>query len=94
MKDLHGRSPIIAGATVLMEGEAINSLYGYKVDGLYQISDFTWQDNSNESIPHENRKYILKKDVVSVNNFTAQPGDLKYRDLDGDGIRPWNMTVR
>ena len=86
VKDLHGRSPIIAGATVLMEGEAINSLYGYKVDGLYQISDFTWQDNSNESIPHENRKYILKKDVVSVNNFTAQPGDLKYRDLDGDGI--------
>ena len=86
VKDLHGRSPIINGATVLMEGEAINSLYGYKVDGLYQISDFTWQDNSNISIPHEERNYVLKEGVTAVSNFTAQPGDLKYKDLDGDGM--------
>lgn len=86
IKDLHGRSPIINGVTVLMEGEAINSLYGYKVDGLYQISDFTWQDNSNESIPYEERNYVLKDGVVAISNFTAQPGDLKYKDLDGNGV--------
>jgi len=83
--DLHGRSPIIDGMTVLMEGEAINSFYGYKTDGLYQISDFVWQNNSDTSIPHEQRNYMLKDDVVSVQNYTAQPGDLKFKDLDGDG---------
>lgn len=84
--DLHGRSPIINGATVLEEGEAINSLYGYKTDGLYQINDFTWQNNSDPNIPHEDRKYALKEGVVSVQNYIAQPGDQKFKDLDGDNV--------
>ncbi|MGE4587809.1 MAG: SusC/RagA family TonB-linked outer membrane protein, partial [Mangrovibacterium sp.] len=86
--DLNGRSPILGiygDQTAWVEGEAINSFYGYKVDGVYQISDFTWQDNSNPDIAHKSRNYILKDDLVSVSNFTAQPGDLKYKDLNGDG---------
>lgn len=83
--DLHGRSPIISGMTVLMEGEAIHSFYGYKTDGLYQINDFTWQNNSDASIPHEERNYALKEGIVSVQNYNAQPGDLKFKDIDGDG---------
>ncbi|MDL2208569.1 TonB-dependent receptor [Parabacteroides sp. OttesenSCG-928-O15] len=84
--DLHGRSPIISGMTVLMEGEAIHSFYGYKTDGLYQIDDFTWQNNSDASIPHDERNYTLKEGVVSVQNYTAQPGDLKFKDIDGDKV--------
>jgi TonB-linked SusC/RagA family outer membrane protein len=71
-------------------GSAINSFYGYEMDGIYQISDFTWQDNSDPSISHEDREYTLKPDVVSVTNYTAQPGDIKYKDLDGDGIVDMN----
>ena len=84
--DLYGRSPIISEMTVLMEGQAINSFYGYKTDGLYQISDFEWQNNSDKSIPYKERNYVLKKGVVAVQNYTAQPGDLKFKDLDGDGV--------
>lgn len=75
--DLNGASPIISDAKAQVEGHAINAFYGYKMDGLYQISDFTWQNNNDPSIPHEQRKYILKDGVVSVANFTAQPGDIK-----------------
>jgi len=85
VRDLNGRSPIISGVTVTSEGEAIHSLYGYKKDGVYQISDFTWQNNSDASIPHENRQYVLRDGVVTISNYNAQPGDLKFRDLDGDG---------
>ncbi|WP_159523589.1 TonB-dependent receptor [Sunxiuqinia indica] len=84
--DLHGRSPIINGPTALVEGYAINSYYGYQVDGIYQIDDFTWQNNSDPSIAHANRNYVLKDGVVSVANFTATPGDIKYRDISGDGV--------
>lgn len=84
--DLYGRSPIINGKQVLAEGYAINSFYGYKTDGVYQISDFTWQNNSDPSITHADRQYTLKPGVVSVANFTATPGDLKYKDLSGDGV--------
>ncbi len=83
--DLNGASPIISEPKAQMEGYAINAFYGYEMDGLYQISDFTWQNNSDPNIPHEERDYVLKDGVVSVANYTAQPGDIKYRDLNGDG---------
>jgi TonB-dependent starch-binding outer membrane protein SusC len=57
-------------------GYAINSFYGYQMDGIYQLSDF---DLSNGV-------YTLKDGVVSVANYTAQPGDIKYKDLNGDGV--------
>jgi len=57
-------------------GAAINSFYGYKMDGIYQISDFNLA----------NGKYTLKPGVVSVSNYNAQPGDIKFKDLNGDGV--------
>ncbi|OQP56863.1 hypothetical protein A3860_09780 [Niastella vici] len=71
-------------------GAAINSFYGYKMDGIYQISDFTWQNNSDASIPYASRTYTLKPGVVQVANYTAQPGDIKYRDLGKDNIVDMN----
>ena len=84
--DLNGASPIINGSTAQVEGQAIHSFYGYIQDGIYQIDDFTWQNNSDPSIPHTQRNYELKPGVVKVSNFNATPGDIKYRDLNGDGI--------
>lgn len=83
--DLNGRSPIIDGVRVTAESEAIHSLYGYKKDGVYQISDFTWQNNSDVSVAHDDRKYVLRDGIVTISNYNAQPGDLKFKDLDGDG---------
>jgi len=71
-------------------GAAINSFYGYKMDGIYQISDFTWQNNSDASIPYANRTYTLKPGVVKVSDFTAQPGDIKYKDLGKDNVVDMN----
>ncbi|MFL9484278.1 SusC/RagA family TonB-linked outer membrane protein [Chitinophagaceae bacterium LWZ2-11] len=71
-------------------GSAINSFYGYKMDGIYQISDFTWQNNSDQSIPYANRVYALKPGVVKSSDFNAQPGDIKYKDLSGDGTVDMN----
>jgi TonB-linked SusC/RagA family outer membrane protein len=57
-------------------GAAINSFYGYKMDGIYQLTDFDLV----------NGKYTLKPGVVSVSDYSAQPGDIKFKDLNGDGI--------
>lgn len=84
--DLNGASPIISSPKAQIEGYAINSFYGYVQDGIYQIDDFTWQNNSDPSIPYQDRKYQLKDGVVRVTDFTPQPGDIKYKDLDGDGL--------
>jgi len=57
-------------------GYAINSFYGYQMDGIYQLTDFDLA----------NGKYTLKPGVVSVSDYSAQPGDVKFKDLNGDGV--------
>jgi len=57
-------------------GAAINSFYGYQMDGIYQTSDFNLVNGT----------YTLKPGVVSVADYKAQPGDIKYKDLNGDGV--------
>lgn len=61
------------------EGEQINNWWGYVSDGYYSIDDFdldlakvgTWK---------------LKEGVTSVQGVNVMPGDMKFKDLDGDGI--------
>ncbi len=63
----------------VLVGEAVYSIYGYQMDGIYQSSDFSGYDEAN-------KKWILKDNVVAVQNFNASPGDIKYKDLNNDGI--------
>lgn len=61
------------------EGRPLNDIYGYVADGYYTIDDFdiekakggTWQ---------------LKEGVSSILGYTVKPGDMKFKDLNGDGI--------
>ena len=59
-------------------GAPIAQFIGYKWLGNYQYSDF-------EQLP--NGTYQLRGDVpVYGNRTTVQPGDIKYEDINGDGI--------
>jgi TonB-linked SusC/RagA family outer membrane protein len=49
---------------------------GYIFDGVYQYEDFNKVGN----------QYILKSTVPNSGNTTTLPGDIKYRDVNGDGI--------
>jgi len=61
------------------EGRPIDALWGYKCLGFYSTSDF----NYNE----ETGKYTLKSDLPTPKiGGTIQPGDLKYEDVNGDGV--------
>ncbi len=68
-------------------GGPVAQFYGLLFDGLYQIADFTWQNASDPSIPHESRNYLLKKEIPTngVNREIIRPGDIRYVDVNGDG---------
>ncbi|WP_368662384.1 hypothetical protein [Zobellia laminariae] len=53
-------------------GGEVNAIYGLKVDGLYQESDFDTDGNLNSALPNHGFG-------------TIQTGDIKYVDLNGDG---------
>jgi len=61
------------------EGQALDALWGYKCLGFYEVSDFDYNS--------ETGKYTLKDGIPSPKiGGTIMPGDLKYEDVNGDGV--------
>ncbi|MBR6319881.1 MAG: SusC/RagA family TonB-linked outer membrane protein [Prevotella sp.] len=61
------------------EGQALDALWGYKCLGFYTYDDFDYDAEKN--------KYNLKSTMPTPSiGGTIQPGDLKYEDVNGDGI--------
>ncbi len=59
-------------------GQQLGEIWGYVNDGYYTIDDFQdgWQNNN----------WKLKEGVTSIHgNSGIRPGDVKFKDLDGDG---------
>lgn len=63
--DLKGLGPIYGNKTILTEGEAYWSFYGYEAIGIFQ------SDDEIASSPSQNENPV--------------PGDIKFKDLNGDG---------
>lgn len=77
-------------------GQPFSSFYGYKVDGIYQVSDFTWQNNSDPSLPVASRIYVVKAGTPSASGIMTNPapGDIKIADVNGNGtIDPNDKTI-
>ncbi|MCX4331424.1 MAG: TonB-dependent receptor [Muribaculaceae bacterium] len=63
---------------IAIPGQPIAMFYGYLFDGIYQYSDF---DRVGDA-------YVLKAGIPNNGNDRAniQPGDIRYRDINGDGV--------
>jgi len=67
-------------------GQPVGQFYGYIFDGVYNYGDF-------DKLPNG---YLLKEGVPTNGNTRAaiKPGDVKYRDLNGDGVvNSFDQTV-
>lgn len=73
----------IQNAGRVIVGQPIGAMYGYRFDGVYQLSDFTWQNNSDPGIPAAQRVYVLNSNLPRFVSGTARPGTLKYADISG-----------
>ncbi|MFN8349608.1 MAG: TonB-dependent receptor [Spirosomataceae bacterium] len=60
-------------------GQPVGLMYGFVTDGFYKIDDFTFNATTNT--------YTIKPGIP-VNSVygTPQPGMLKWKDIDGDGL--------
>lgn len=61
-------------------GSPVGLMYGLVTDGYYKVSDFDYNASSGV--------YTLKKGVTDDSQIygTAQPGQIKLKDINGDGI--------
>ncbi len=58
-------------------GRSINELYGYTALGLYTFEDFGEDGNLLPTLPQPK---------VGGDSWVIRPGDIKYADLNGDGV--------
>lgn len=78
----------------LIVGQPIGTGYGYKFDGIYQLADFTWQNNSDPTLDPDSRIYKSKPGVITVAGVAVKPGSIKFKDLNGDStINDQDLTV-
>lgn len=71
-------------------GQPLGLIYGLVWDGVYSLSDFNYSTSLNTSAGFAGKgsHYVLKDNIPTNGNSRAviQPGDIKYKDLNGDGI--------
>lgn len=74
-------------------GRPVAQMYGLIFDGVYQYEDFYKLPNGANNVVYilkENIPYWTNKNYIDAPNTsttnTLQPGDAKYRDLNGDGV--------
>ena len=61
------------------EGRPLDAIWGYRCLGFYNVGDFDYNSESG--------KYTLRKDLPKPGiGGTIQPGDLKYEDVNKDGV--------
>lgn len=65
-------------AYIARVGDPLGMMYGYIYEGTYKYDDFDKKGNN----------YILKSTVpyIGDDKSAIQPGDMKYRDINNDGI--------
>jgi len=59
-------------------GQPIGAMFGYQNDGRYEVSDFDYAGGT----------YTLKEGIANASSVVGavQPGSMKLKDLNGDGI--------
>ncbi len=60
-------------------GQKLGEIWGYESDGYYTIDDFV-ADDAKRGV------WTLKEGVTSIQGYKVQPGDEKFKDLDGNGM--------
>lgn len=73
---------------LISKGGSIGTMYGLVVDGFYTVDDFTTSAYSNPLYPTLTTQYKLKAGLADPAQVLADlvaPGQIKYRDINGDG---------
>lgn len=75
------------------QGKELGEIWGYKTDGLFQNEDFVWQDGAIVQTTQTNgqQKNTMAENVpdqyiLESGKFKYGPGDVKFKDINGDGV--------
>ena len=80
-------NPIFGRNSTYYEGMTIGEIWGYETDRLFTENDFNADGSYADWVPSQ--------DVFITNGwFEWGPGDVKYKDLNGDGVIDYGTNTR
>jgi len=94
LSDFRERITKFANATRLIssnyEGRVIGEIWGYETDRFFTDNDFE-QDGAGNLLTDDNGHWIPRAGIADQTLYESSwffygPGDIKYKDLNGDGI--------
>lgn len=65
------------------EGQTFGDIWGFEFDRFFEESDFSGKDSSGKWIYGEGTP---DQSYLAYNPFSFGPGDVKFKDLNGDGV--------
>jgi TonB-linked SusC/RagA family outer membrane protein len=68
------------------EGKMMGEIWGYTSDRLFKGSDFSGNNGAGNLVWYYDPKTPNQDALNSSSSFHFGPGDVKYRDINGDGI--------
>jgi len=83
-------------------GKTYGEIWGYETDRLYQAGDFVYEDGELVQVQSEDGFTVNQladpnaatQGYLQSGNFYFGPGDVKFKDLNGDGvINPGNRLI-
>lgn len=74
----------IGGTNRVEVGQPLGFFFGYVTDGLFQIGDPLCKTQSGESAAERNARCAAQG--LAFQNSLTDAGDLRFRDLNGDGV--------
>lgn len=84
---------ITNGNNRTIEGHSIGALYGYVSEGIIQLDESNYTKDAEGNFQQIGGEYTGYLHATHESNV-PQPGDIKYKDLNGDGdITPLDKTI-
>ena len=75
----------VMGTNRQRTGEKVNQLFGLVDEGLFTFDDFQ-KDANGDYLIAENGGYVVNEDIPTHTFGPVRPGDIKYKDVNGDGV--------
>ncbi|MCL1973667.1 MAG: SusC/RagA family TonB-linked outer membrane protein, partial [Bacteroidetes bacterium] len=83
------------------KGKVLGDIWGYKVERLFTNDDFVWEDGKIKTVVIDGKTINLLKNLdpsyqwlfqPGNNSFRFSPGDVMYKDINGDGIIDYGVN--